>query len=74
MLPNDNVSMSVGHLDHVLIIYSSMEHVTWKSEVSTLSLSCTLFDVGKTQQTSVMKVKLVKVKILTYLLTYLFTY
>jgi len=31
VLPNDNVSMSVGHLDHVLIIYSSMEHVTWKS-------------------------------------------
>ena len=31
MLPNDNVSMSVGHLDHVLIVYSSMEHVeiTW---------------------------------------------
>jgi len=25
-LPNDNV----GHLDHVLIVYSSMEHVTWK--------------------------------------------
>ena len=25
MLPNDNV------LDHVLIVYSSMEHVTWKS-------------------------------------------
>jgi len=31
MLPNDNVSMSVGHLDHVLTVYSSMEHVTWKS-------------------------------------------
>jgi len=31
MLPNDNVSMSVGHPDHVLIVYSSMEHVTWKS-------------------------------------------
>jgi len=31
MLPNDNVSMSVGHLDHFLIVYSSMEHVTWKS-------------------------------------------
>ena len=29
--PNDNVSMSVGHLDHVLIVYSSMEHVTLKS-------------------------------------------
>jgi len=29
-LPNDNVSMSVGHLDHVLIVYSSMEHTTWK--------------------------------------------
>ena len=27
MLPNGNVSMSVGHLDHVLIVYSSMEHV-----------------------------------------------
>ena len=23
--------MSVGHLDHVLIVYISMEHVTWKS-------------------------------------------
>jgi len=23
--------MSVGHLDHVVIVYSSMEHVTWKS-------------------------------------------
>jgi len=23
--------MSVGHLDHVLIVYSSMEHETWKS-------------------------------------------
>jgi len=31
VLPNDNVSMSVGHLDHVLIVYSSMEHVIWKS-------------------------------------------
>jgi len=31
MLPNDNVSMFVGHLDHVLIVYSLMEHVTWKS-------------------------------------------
>jgi len=31
MLPNDNVSMSVGHLGHVLIVYSSMEHVTWES-------------------------------------------
>jgi len=31
VLPNDNVSMSVGHLDHVLIVYSSMEHVTWRS-------------------------------------------
>ena len=31
MLPNDNVSMSVGHVDHVLIVYSLMEHVTWKS-------------------------------------------
>ena len=28
---NDNVSMSVRHLDHVLIVYSLMEHVTWKS-------------------------------------------
>jgi len=28
MLPNDNVSMSVGHLDHVLTAYSSMKHVT----------------------------------------------
>jgi len=28
MLPNDNVSMSVGNLDHVLTVYSSMEHVT----------------------------------------------
>jgi len=26
MLANDNVSMSVGHLDHVLIVYSLMEH------------------------------------------------
>ena len=25
MLPNDNVSMSVGHLDHVLTVYSSTE-------------------------------------------------
>jgi len=31
MLPNDNISMSVGHLDHILIVYSLMEHVTWKS-------------------------------------------
>ena len=30
MLPNDNVLMSVGHLDHVLIVYSSMQHVTWR--------------------------------------------
>ena len=29
MLPNDNVTMSVGHLDYVFIVYSSMEHVTW---------------------------------------------
>ena len=25
------VSMSVGHLDHILIVYSLMAHVTWKS-------------------------------------------
>jgi len=35
MLLNNNVSMSVGHLDHVLndswLHYSLMEHVTWKS-------------------------------------------
>jgi len=31
VLPNDNVLMSVGHLDHILIVYSSMEHVTGKS-------------------------------------------
>jgi len=32
MLFNDNVLMSVGHLDHVLLtVYSSMEHVTWNS-------------------------------------------
>ena len=31
MLPNDIVLMSIGHLDHVLIVYSSMEHMTWKS-------------------------------------------
>jgi len=30
LLPNDNVSMSVRHLDHVLAVYSSTEHVTWK--------------------------------------------
>jgi len=32
--------LSVGHLDHVLTVYSSMEHVTWKSpqDVETLSL------------------------------------
>jgi len=30
--PTDNVLMSVGHFDHVLLtVYSSMEHVTWKS-------------------------------------------
>jgi len=28
MLPNDdNVAMSVRHLDHVLTVYSSMKHV-----------------------------------------------
>ena len=32
MLPNDNVLMSVRHLDQVLLtVHSSMEHVTWKS-------------------------------------------
>jgi len=30
MLPNDIVSISVGHLDRVLTVYSSMEHVIWK--------------------------------------------
>ena len=34
LLPNDNVSMSVGHLDHVLIVYNLTEHVTWDSETS----------------------------------------
>ena len=33
MIPNDNVSMSVRHLDHVLTVYSSMQHVTCKSLV-----------------------------------------
>jgi len=36
-------SMSVGHLDHVLI--GSMEHVTWKSE--TLSLGNIFFSCVK---------------------------
>ena len=31
MLHSDNVSMSVGHVDHVSTAYSSMENVTWKS-------------------------------------------
>jgi len=31
MLPNDNVSMSVGHLDHGLDCLQLEEHVTWKS-------------------------------------------
>jgi len=32
LLPNDNVLMPVGHLDHVLLtVYSLMEHVTGKS-------------------------------------------
>ena len=31
MLPNDNILMFVRHLDHVTSVYSSMEHVTWKS-------------------------------------------
>jgi len=32
MLPNDNVSVSVGRLDHVLLtVYSSKEHVACKS-------------------------------------------
>jgi len=26
--------MSIGHLDHVLIVYSLMEHVTWKSTIT----------------------------------------
>ena len=51
MLPNDNISVSVWHLDHVLTVYSSMEHVTWKCgwvgrilrPDSCLSVSC-LFD------------------------------
>jgi len=28
MLPSDYVSMSVGHLDHVLIVYSLITQVT----------------------------------------------
>ena len=35
MLPNDNFSMSVGHLDHVLTVYSSMEHMSWTAWIST---------------------------------------
>jgi len=38
MIPNDNVPTSVGHLDHVLIVYSSMKHVTWKSLQELLQL------------------------------------
>ena len=37
MLSNDNVSMSVGYLDHVLTVYSSMEHVTSKSLVPSVA-------------------------------------
>ena len=33
MLPNDNVSMSIGHLDHVSTVYSLMEHVLQLSRV-----------------------------------------
>jgi len=32
VLPNDNVSMSVGHLDHVLIVYSLMEQLVTKED------------------------------------------
>jgi len=39
MLRNDNVLMSVGHLDHVLTVYSSMEQVTWKSRGRMCGLS-----------------------------------
>jgi len=33
MLPNDNVSMSVGHLDHVVVVYNSMEYVAKRPPV-----------------------------------------
>ena len=36
-----NFSMSVGHLDHVSTVYSSMEHVTWKSRTSLSGASYT---------------------------------
>jgi len=35
MLPNDNVSMSVVHLDHVLIVYRTAR---WSKIIETLSL------------------------------------
>jgi len=39
MLPNDNVWMSVGHLDHVLIVYSSMEHMELHRQIELLESS-----------------------------------
>jgi len=35
LLPIDNTSMYVGHLDHISTVYSLMEHVTWKSPTRT---------------------------------------
>ena len=31
MLPNDNVSMSVGHIDHVLIVYTWLFTARWST-------------------------------------------
>ena len=31
--------MSVGYFDHVLTVYNSMEHVTWKSPQDVIKMS-----------------------------------
>jgi len=56
-LPIDNVSMSVGHLDHVLLtVYSSMEHVTWNHHnVAELVGSCVPIHGWQPSQTMLWK-------------------
>ena len=48
MLPNDNVSMSVGHLDHVLIVYSSMDinnqQLDFRLSQGSVAQSCATLD------------------------------
>ena len=64
MLPNDNVLMSIRHLDHiVLTVYSSMEHVTYAAELCVPCKNCSSSYIAETGRGFGLRIKEHKKKV-----------